>query len=224
LRLELQTKLLRFVQTSEITRVGSNKSEMVDIRIIAATNRDPMEEVRERRFREDLFYRLHVVPIEMPPLREREDDVLMLASHCMARFNVEENENFTSLSPEVASFFRQYEWPGNVRQLENVIRNVIILNQGPIITQAMLPKDLKRFMEESIAPPANENAGDIAFADAEANDAIKPLWLLEKETILGRLDSVGNDMTRAQQSCSRSVRRRSTASCNHGARWNKTRI
>jgi two-component system repressor protein LuxO len=193
---EMQTKLLRFVQTGEIMPVGSNKMEMVDVRIIAATNRDPAEEVRERRFREDLFYRLYVVPIEMPPLREREDDVLMLATHFMARFNVEENKNFTTLAPEVASFFRQYEWPGNVRQLENVIRNVVILHQGPVVGQSMLPKDLKRFMEDSLVPAANQNAGDLAFAEAKANN-IKPLWLLEKETILDTLASVDQDMIRA---------------------------
>jgi two-component system repressor protein LuxO len=193
----MQTKLLRFVQTGEVMPVGGMRAEFVDVRIIAATNRNPQEEVAARRFREDLFYRLHVVPIEMPPLRERGEDILMLAAHFLARFNAEENRNFTTLSPEVAALFRRYEWPGNVRQMENVLRNVIVLNEGPIVLESMLPRDLKRFAKEgeNAIPAANQNlTRPIALS---ADNTIKPLWHTEKEAILGALNHVGQDIPRA---------------------------
>ncbi len=195
--LELQTKLLRFVQTGEIMPVGGNKPEFVDVRIIVATNRDPVEEVNSRRFREDLYYRLHVIPIEMPALHDREDDVLLLASHFMARFSVEENKNFTGLSPEVISLFRRYDWPGNVRQLENVIRNVVVLHNGSTITESMLPRDLKRFLEDSKLPAANENAYDLMLVDFKPSEAVKPLWAVEKEAIMRALDLTRQDITQA---------------------------
>jgi two-component system repressor protein LuxO len=193
---EMQTKLLRFVQTGEVMPIGGLRAEFVDVRIVAATNRNPQEEVVARRFREDLFYRLHVVPIEMPPLRDRGDDIDMLTSHFLARYNAEEGKSFTSLSPDVAALFRRYEWPGNVRQLENVLRNVVVLNSGPIITENMLPKDLKRFADEMALPAANQNVlvSETALA---LTGGIKPLWLIEKEAILQTLQAVDQDIPRA---------------------------
>ena len=192
--IEMQTKLLRFVQSGEVMPVGGSRMEMVDVRIIAATNRNPQEEVAARRFREDLFYRLHIVPIEMPPLRDRGDDLDILASHFLARFNAEEGKKFTTLSPEVLALLRRYEWPGNVRQLENVIRNVVVLNAGSIVTQDMLPKDLKEFADKLVLPAANQNrVGIVNVADAR----VKPLWLIEKSAILLALAEVGQDIPRA---------------------------
>jgi len=135
----LQTKLLRFVQTGAYERVGEGRTRFADIRFIAATNRDPMEAVREGRLREDLFYRLFVVPIEMPPLRDRGEDIILIASKFLTEFAREEGRDFKSLSPEAEARLLAYSWPGNVRQLQNVIRNTVVLNDGPILTEAMLP-------------------------------------------------------------------------------------
>ena len=154
----LQTKLLRFLQTSTIQPVGANRPRKVNVRIVCATNRDPLQEVRRGRFREDLYYRLHVVPIHMPPLRERGEDVVTIAEAALARFAREEGRRFQALDPEVKAIFRRLDWPGNVRQLLNVIRHVVVLNDGPAVTRAMLPIELHHQIEEPLpstdpAPP-----------------------------------------------------------------------
>ncbi len=138
----LQTKLLRFLQTSTVLPVGATKPQKVDVRIICATNRDPLEAVRRGHLREDLYYRLFVVPIHLPPLRERGNDVVEIASAALKQFAEEEGRAFDGLSPEVAELFRRLPWPGNVRQVLNVIRNVVVLNEGGLVTEAMLPEDL----------------------------------------------------------------------------------
>ena len=140
--LNLQTKLLRFLQTSTITPVGATKPRKVDVRIVCATNRDPLAEVRAGRFREDLYYRLHVVPIQMPPLRKRGEDVIEIAERLLQQMSAEEGRSFTAISPEVQNIFRRLPWPGNVRQLINVLRNVVVLNDGAVVQAAMLPPDL----------------------------------------------------------------------------------
>ena len=137
--LPLQTKLLRFLQTSTIQPVGSTKPRKVNVRIICATNRDPMDYVRRGLFREDLYYRLYVVPIHMPPLRERGTDVVEIAEAALTRFSAEEGKDFIGLSEETRTFMLAQDWPGNVRQLLNVIRNVVVLNDGGAVTPAMLP-------------------------------------------------------------------------------------
>ena len=138
----LQTKLLRFLQTSTVVPVGATRPKKVNVRIVCATNRDPMDAVRRGLFREDLFYRLFVVPIHMPPLRERGDDVIEIAETALARFAQEEGKQFEGLSPEVRALFRRLPWPGNVRQVLNVIRNVAVLHDGGVLTSAMLPASL----------------------------------------------------------------------------------
>ena len=139
--LVLQPKLLRFLQTSSVTPVGSTRPRKVNVRIVCATNRDPLEAVRRGTFREDLYYRLHVVPVHMPPLRDRGDDVIEIAEATLARFAAEEGRGFKGLSPEVQSLFRRLPWPGNVRQVLNVIRNVVVLHDGPVVTLEMLPHE-----------------------------------------------------------------------------------
>jgi DNA-binding NtrC family response regulator len=116
----------------------------VNVRIICATNRDPLEAVRRGEFREDLYYRLFVVPVHMPPLRERGEDVIEIAETVLARFAREEGRHFDGLSTEVATLFRAYSWPGNVRQLLNVIRNIVVLNPGGRVELGMLPESLRR--------------------------------------------------------------------------------
>ncbi len=129
--LPLQVKMLRFLQTGAIQRVGSNRVEKVDVRIICATNRDPMREVAEGRFREDLFYRLAVVPIHMPPLRERKGDISALAEAFLQRFAKEEGKVFDRLGPAQLAVLEQQSWPGNVRELQNLMRRAVVLNAGP---------------------------------------------------------------------------------------------
>jgi len=147
----LQTKLLRFLQTSTIVPVGATRPRKVNMRIICATNRDPMEAVRSGQFREDLFYRLFVVPIHMPPLRERGTDVLEIAEAALHRFACEEQKIFQGLSPEVRALFLSLRWPGNVRQLLNVIRNIVVLHDEGQVQLSMLPKSLHA---SSLAEPA----------------------------------------------------------------------
>jgi DNA-binding NtrC family response regulator len=130
---ELQTKLLRFLQEREFDRVGGNQLIRVDVRIIAATNRNLEAAVKEGRFREDLFYRINVVPISLPPLRDRKEDVPALAHFFMQRFSDESKKNFTGISQEATEALLGYEWPGNVRELANVIERSVVLGQPPTI-------------------------------------------------------------------------------------------
>ncbi|OYU18677.1 MAG: sigma-54-dependent Fis family transcriptional regulator [Rhodobacteraceae bacterium PARR1] len=140
----LQTKLLRFLQTSTVQPVGATRPRKVNVRIVCATNRDPLDAVRRGHFREDLYYRLFVVPIHMPPLRERGDDVVEIAESALSRFAEEEGRQFDGLSDEVKDLFRRLPWPGNVRQVLNVIRHVVVLNDGGRVTLDMLPDTLER--------------------------------------------------------------------------------
>ncbi len=165
----LQTKLLRFLQTSMVQPVGSTRPRKVNVRIVCATNRDPMEAVRRGAFREDLYYRLYVVPIHMPPLRDRADDMIEIAKSALALFAAEENKAFDGLSPEVQALFRAHPWPGNVRQLLNVIRNVVVLNKGGLVTPGMLPDDIVQ--NTALSDPA---LSDPALSDPALPDPALP--------------------------------------------------
>ncbi len=142
MELSLQTKLLRFLETSKIQPVGAVSAKLVDARILCATNRDPLEEVKAGRFREDLYYRLHVVPMHMPPLRARAEDINLIAEAVLKRFAKEEERDFERISPEVRRIFTQFNWPGNVRQLLNILRNVVVLNNGITVLPEMLPAEI----------------------------------------------------------------------------------
>jgi DNA-binding NtrC family response regulator len=131
---EIQTKLLRFLQEKEFERVGSTKPIQVDVRIIAATNRKLLELVKEGRFRDDLYYRLNVVPIALPSLRERKEDIPALVDYFVHRFSKETKKNFTDATPEAMAKLTSYDWPGNARELANVIERAIVLGRGPQIT------------------------------------------------------------------------------------------
>ncbi len=130
---ELQAKLLRFLQEREFERVGGTQLIRVDVRIIAATNRNLDAAVKEGRFREDLFYRINVVPIVLPPLRGRKEDVPSLAQFFMQRFSIESKKSFTDISQEALEALHAYDWPGNVRELANVIERAVVLGQPPTI-------------------------------------------------------------------------------------------
>ncbi len=133
LPLDTQVKLLRAVQESEIDPVGAKRSVKVDVRIVSATNRDLMQAVKEGRFREDLFYRLNVFPLEAPSLRERAGDIPALVEHFVRRFNVEEGKRIVGASPETLAILSAYDWPGNVRQLENAVYRAIVLADSPYL-------------------------------------------------------------------------------------------
>ena len=128
--INLQAKLLRFLQTGQIKRVGSDWSESVDVRIVCATNRNPMIEVAEKRFREDLFYRLDVLSIELPPLSHRGADVIILAESFLNTFAAEEGKAFRSISPETKRLMLDYHWPGNIRELQNAVRKAVVVHDG----------------------------------------------------------------------------------------------
>lgn len=162
----LQTKLLRFLQTSTVQPVGATRPRKVNVRIVCATNVDPLEAVRRGQFREDLYYRLYVVPIHMPPLRERADDMIEIAETALVRFAEEEDRHFDGLAPDVRALFRRLPWPGNVRQLLNVIRNVVVLNDGGIVTKAMLPSDLNTDATAPAAPGALRHLANEPNLDA----------------------------------------------------------
>ncbi|PZN92132.1 MAG: sigma-54-dependent Fis family transcriptional regulator [Alphaproteobacteria bacterium] len=136
MELKLQVKLLRFLQTGMIQRVGSSRPEPVDVRVICATNRDPAAEVAAGRFREDLFYRLAVIPLEMPPLRDRGDDVVMLAEAFLERFAAQEGKRFDPIGADLRTRLLSGNWPGNVRELQNVMRRAVVMSPGPVLTLA----------------------------------------------------------------------------------------
>jgi len=137
--LSLQTKLLRFLQTSTIQPVGATRPQRVDVRILCATNRDPAAEVQAGRFRQDLYYRLHVVPIHLPPLRERGADVVEIARRFLTEYAQAEGKRLRRFELEAELALMAHSWPGNVRELQNVIRNVVVLNDGDSVTLDMLP-------------------------------------------------------------------------------------
>ena len=177
----LQTKLLRFLQTSTVLPVGATRPRKVNVRIVCATNRDPLDAVRRGQFREDLYYRLYVVPIHMPPLRERGNDVIEIAETALTRFAAEEGRSFDGLDPEVRALFRRLPWPGNVRQVLNVIRNVVVLNEGGPVTLDMLPGNMAQ-PDHPATPPR------LAVAEQDAGPDLgtligKPLAEIERLVI-----------------------------------------
>ncbi len=164
----MQVKLLRALQEGEIDPVGSKRSVKVDVRIVSATNRDPAAQVKAGAFREDLFYRLNVFPIEAPALRERAEDIPALVDHFIGRFNVEEGKRIAGCSPETMALLSGFDWPGNVRQLENAVYRAIVLADAPFLqphdfpaisgvaapmTQAESPSDAAAVMPSCIELP-----------------------------------------------------------------------
>ena len=191
--INLQPKLLRFLQTSQVQSVGSSKIVDVDVRIICATNRDPLQEVAAGRFREDLYYRLHVLPIQLPALRERSEDVLEIARHFLALYCAEEGKAFTGFTAEVENAFLTFPWPGNVRQLQNVIRNIVVLHDGEQVDGAMLPAPLDGNLDlhsPAIAPMPRhmQPFAPTAEPSTEGGTAsIRPLAELERDAISNAL-------------------------------------
>lgn len=199
--LELQKKLLRFIQTGEYQRVGSNKVEVADIRFVCATNRDPLEEVRAGRFREDLFYRLHVVPIQLPPLRERGKDILTIAEHMLEEYSGECNKKFLGFSDDAKSLLLKHRWPGNIRELGNVVQQAVVLNDASQVTAAML--NLSEGARELQIPVRQSQADHKLKAVPQLSDIssprtqIEPLWLVEKRSIESAIEMCDGNINRA---------------------------
>jgi DNA-binding NtrC family response regulator len=148
LPMNLQAKLLRVLQDKEVRRIGAGKSVKVDVRVIAASNLDLSEEVKQRKFRQDLFYRLNVLQIQVPPLRERKDDILPLAYHFLKKFQQEISKPIKGFNESVLALFLDYSWPGNVRELENAVERAMILAQGDQIILSDLPSTLTSSRED----------------------------------------------------------------------------
>jgi DNA-binding NtrC family response regulator len=147
----VQVKLLRFLQEREFQRAGGNRTIRSDVRIISATNRNLQGEVKDGTFREDLFYRLNVVTIAVPPLRERKEDLSPLIDHFLRRFAVENGKEIQEISPEARDLLLRYDYPGNVRELENIIERAVVITRGPVITSQDLP-----FSRSSVHPHMSE--------------------------------------------------------------------
>jgi len=150
LRPDMQVKLLRVLQEKRFTPVGSNREVSSNARVIAATNRNLEKMIEENEFREDLFYRLNVMPIFLPPLRERTDDLENLISHFLRRFNRKMNRSITGFTPEAIDILRKYRWPGNIRELENLVERSFIIENGQQITLASLPEAIRHAAQSEI--------------------------------------------------------------------------
>jgi two-component system repressor protein LuxO len=196
--LDLQAKLLRFVQTGTLTKVGGSRLETVDLRFVCASNRDPRREVDAGRFREDLFYRLHVIPMPLPPLREREGDALEIADHFLEQYAREERKRFAQFAGDVEVALQTHSWPGNVRELQNVVRNIVVMHDGDMVTVDMLPPLIKR-QDAALAraDPAVANHPPAATNGRGATHDIKPLWQVEKEAIEGAIAACEGNVPRA---------------------------
>ncbi len=142
--LNLQAKLLKVLESSEVTPLGDTRSRLVDVRLITATNQELERKITEKTFREDLYYRLNVIEIKVPPLRERKEDILMLVNHFVRRYSEENGKNVRGCDGDAMAAIMRYSWPGNVRELRNVIERAIVLCRGEVITPAELPDKLKK--------------------------------------------------------------------------------
>ena len=205
--LGLQAKLLRFIHSGTFQKVGSSVTQEVDVRFVCATNRNPWAEVEAGNFREDLLFRLHVIPIHLPPLRDRDNDIVQLADAFLEEYTQEEGKSFTSFTADAIKLLKGHPWPGNARELQNVLRNAIILNDGEEITTEML--QLIRAGEASNgASSSNENQAGPTQPDSNVvplhsdyadNDPVEitPLWRVEKQHIENALKASNGNVARA---------------------------
>ena len=205
LELSLQAKLLRVLEESAFRRVGGLKDIPLNVRVIAASNRDLKTESEAARFRLDLYYRLSVIQIDIPPLRERDTDVILLAERYIAHFNERFRKRVRGLTPEVAEVFRRYRWPGNVRELRNVIERVMILEDGDVITTKYLPRGITP--DENIAAVKDSSPDQPAHQHSEKSESLMfnlptegiVLDDLEMSLVKQALDRSAGNQTRAAE-------------------------
>ncbi len=179
----MQAKLLRAIQEQEIQRVGSNQTLSVDVRLIAATNRDLLADVEAGRFRQDLYYRLNVVTVDSPPLRARREDIPLLAMHFLAKFAERNRKPVKGFTPLAMDMLLKYPWPGNVRELENSVERGVILLSGDFISEKELPLSISQCVD--VQP------------DRQCGQAIQPLEQIEKQAILAALEQTAGNKTEA---------------------------
>jgi len=188
--LETQAKLLRVIQERDFMRLGGMEAIRVDVRIIAATNLDLHRMMEEGTFREDLFYRLHVISIQLPPLRDRKDDIPLLVQHFLCKYGEENHKTSLELAPEALSLLTDYDWPGNVRELENVIERAVVLTSGPRIGAELVPEQVRRGsnfqMPSFVVPPEG-----IAFKEVISD--------FEKRLIESTLEAAGGVQKKAAE-------------------------
>ncbi|MDX2023402.1 MAG: sigma-54 dependent transcriptional regulator [Deltaproteobacteria bacterium] len=215
---EMQVKLLRVLQESEFERVGGIKTIKVDVRVVAATNRDLQAELQTGAFREDLYYRLNVVPIQLPPLRERTEDIPSLVDHFVAKFNERLKKKIAGVEPDAVEALVNYPWPGNIRELENVIERTVLFSEGPMIRLPELPADLlgpraqdktdsrtsgTRPVVGAVVDRAADEAGSSPLATqgegvSSLKEAVKAeTERVERELIQRALDETGGNVTQA---------------------------
>lgn len=207
--LDLQRKLLHFIQNGTFQKIGNSKLETSDIRFLCATNRDPITEIEARRFREDLFHRLKVITILLPPLRQRGKDVLFLAQAFLNKYAQQEQKSFKEFSLEAEEVLLHYQWPGNVRQLQNVVHNLVLLNEGEVITADMVLATLEEepsYYPNSSASSANppqpttplqKNPHPTLFPLQIPPKTIRPFREVEKDTILEALEYCNGKVEKA---------------------------
>ncbi len=178
---KIQVELLRVLQEKEFERVGDSTTKKVDVRVVTATNQDLSEKVRRGEFREDLYYRLNVMKIELPPLRKRREDIPLLTDYFLEKFNRKFNKEIRSVSDDVKKIFMNYPWPGNVRELEHAIEHAFILCRQPVITVDHLPPELMNFNVKDISCRNDGKAGD---AQAVIQALEKSAWNKTKAAML----------------------------------------
>jgi nitrogen regulation protein NR(I) len=198
---EIQVKLLRALQESEFERVGGIRTLRVDVRLIAATNRDLKALIAEGRFREDLFYRLAVVPMELPPLRERRADIPILVAHFIEKFNLRLGKHVEAVDPEAMQILQAYGWPGNIRELENLMERSVLFADGPVVEAAQLPDSLRE-QAPAAAPVPIAPVGPLGAIASPVGASMKEIVRqaqaeLERELIARALEETGGNVTRA---------------------------
>ncbi|MGK5086959.1 sigma-54 dependent transcriptional regulator [Bdellovibrionota bacterium FG-2] len=195
--LEMQVKLLRVLQEQEFQRVGGVATVKVDVRIITATNRDIEAEVKAGRFREDLYYRLNVVPIRLPALRDRREDIDPLIKFFLQQFNTKLGKQITAVMPDVLASLRQFSWPGNIRHLENVIERMVVMCEGSVLNVEDLPEEIPRVLASPAEIQADEsvNHEPVSFKDLVK----KQTQFVERELIEKALEETAGNVTRAAE-------------------------
>ncbi|HZK76454.1 MAG TPA: sigma-54 dependent transcriptional regulator [Candidatus Kapabacteria bacterium] len=195
--LTLQAKLLRAIQEREFERVGGTESVKVDVRIICATNTDLHEAILEKRFREDLYYRISTFPIMLPPLRQRRGDILLLAETFLTRFSTRQGKNVTTISKPAVEAMLAYSWPGNIREIESMVERAVLLCDGDSITLQDLPLPIRRFYEtrEEIEAHAYESMRD--FFDPEKNKTVLPIEEIKRYAVYHALHACDGNISEA---------------------------